>query len=587
MGTLKVRFPFNRGLVDRIKTLPNRRWNAQERHWSVPETDVVPLVELLRGEDFRFDQATCDLYAQMGGTAPLVADAAPRPGATLPGLFDVPMQANDEDPTPRRAPAGEDFTVSGLNEQVKRVLEAAFPSSVWLVGEISGFNKNAHRRHIGFQLVELREDGTKVSEVAATLFERERQEIERALAAADDPFRFEDEVTVRLRVSVELYVPWGSYRVVVQELDVRYTLGEAARRREEILRRLTAEGLVGVNSALPLPPLPLRVGLISSLKSDAYNDVRRTLEESGIGFRLTAHGARVQGHQTEPSVLNALDWFGERADQFDVLLICRGGGSRTDLAWFDSEALGRAVARFPLPIIVGIGHEQDHSVLDAVARRAKTPTAAAALLVQTVETSMSRLEELGRATLAAAAEAVRGAERRRLDAARRLVFAAGHLLQREQARLDQRRQRAVSGARTLLASARGTLGRWTTAIPRSAALLATRGATELAGLQRALLGSARRQAVTARDELRERSRRILPSARRRLELERERSDARERRMRLVDPQRVIERGYSILRLDDGRVLTDGSSAPAGTAVRAELRSGRLRLRSEGTYEGSE
>jgi exodeoxyribonuclease VII large subunit len=146
-------------------------------------------------------------------------------------------------------------------------------------------------------------------------------------------------------------------------------------------------------------PVPLRVGLITSLGSDAYNDVLRTLQESGFAFRVTAHGARVQGRSTEPSVLNALDWFRERAADFDVILVCRGGGSRTDLAWFDSVQLGRAVALFPLPVVVGIGHEQDFSVLDAVGWRAKTPTAAASLLVDAVARSLDDLELRGSAVL--------------------------------------------------------------------------------------------------------------------------------------------------------------------------------------------
>jgi len=194
---------------------------------------------------------------------------------------------------------------------------------------------------------------------------------------------------------------------VVEELDVHYTLGEAARRREEIVRRLTEQGLLGLNTSLPLAALPLRVGLVTSLGSDAYNDVLRTLEESGFAFRVLAHGARVQGHATEPSVLNALDTLRRHADALDVVLICRGGGSRTDLAWFDSETLGRAVAEFPLPVIVGIGHEQDRSVLDEVGRRCKTPTAAAALLVETVRAGLDAIETAASGLLDLAARRVR------------------------------------------------------------------------------------------------------------------------------------------------------------------------------------
>jgi exodeoxyribonuclease VII large subunit len=579
LGELRVRFPFDRTLVDRIKALPNRRWNAGERYWSVPEMDVVVLVDLLRHENFDFDEATRDLYGRMGGTARLGATPPVlRAAQTLPGLFDDPSPEESEiEP----AQGAGDFSVSQLNEKVRRVLESAFPSSIWLVGEVSGFNKSAHRKHVGFHLVELDEDGRKVSEVGATLFERSRREIESALKRAGDPFRLEDEVTVRVRVHVELYVPWGSYRVIVEELDVQFTLGEAARRREEIIRTLTEAGLADLNPGLPLPAAPLRVGLITSLGSDAYNDVLRTLQESGFAFDIAAHGARVQGHQTEPSVLNALDWFRDRADRFDVLLICRGGGSRTDLAWFDSEPLGRAVAEFPLPVVVGIGHEQDHSVLDAVARRAKTPTAAASLLVEAVRAAIDHVEMRGREILDASAAVLEREERTGIDRARRLSVAARGLVVDQRHRLSGQRQGVVIAARTLLGRARESLIRSSTLIPGHARSRLERGTLHLAGSLRALLRGARIRLDHAGWGLRRAVETVAPASERALRREQERLADRDRRIGLIDPRRVVERGFSILRLDDGRVLTEPAAAPPGSPVEAVLRGGRLRLRSEG------
>jgi len=541
-GALLVRFPFDPELVGRIKTLPSRRWNPGERHWWVPVGNVVRLVELLEPARFAFDAGTREQYRLHGGTRDLADPPRPEAGAAGPA----------------------DYTVSGLNEQVKAVLEGAFPQPIWLVGEVSGFNRNAHKRHVTFQLVEHGPDGKNVSSIDATLFEQARQKIARALADGGDALRLEDEVTVRLRVRVELHVPWGSYRVVVEELDPLFTLGEAARRREEILRRLAAEGLLERNAALPLPALPLRVGLVTSLHSDAYNDVLRSLQESCFAFSLIAHGARVQGHATEPSVLRALDALARRAADLDAVLICRGGGSRTDLAWFDSLALGRAVAGFPLPVIVGIGHERDFSVLDAVARRAKTPTAAAALLVERVRESVLALEHAGQAVLAAATEQL--AERRRHDAAqaRRIAQACRARVGRAQDELVYLRRRARRAGWTALAAARERLGRHARSLPRACrlGLARARGALDL--LQRALPSRAAQA----------------------LRRERERADARARRLHLVDPRRVVERGYSILRLDRGRVLTAADQAPAGTRVRAELCCGELDLRSEGRPAGT-
>lgn len=575
-GTFRVRFPFDRGLVDLIKTLPNRRWNAADRYWSVPEQDVVQLVDLLVERNFRFDEATRAYYRELGGTAALDAAPPAARGDVLPGLFDEPGAA---------VGATDDYSVSRLNEAVRQVIEAAFPQAVWLVGEISGFNRNAHKRHVSFQLAEHDATGRLVSSVGATLFDQTRSSIERSLAAAGDPFRLEDEVTVRVLARVELYVPWGSYRVIVEDLDVRYTLGEAARRREEIIRRLTEEGRVGVNSALPLPRFPLRVGVVTSIGSDAYNDVLRTFQESGFAFEITLHGARVQGRATEASVLNALDAL--RPLGLDVVLVCRGGGSRTDLAWFDSLELGRAVAGFPVPVVVGIGHEQDHSVLDAVGRRAKTPTAAAALVVEHVRGGLERVEATGGTILEAAALRLREEARAGAVRGRRLALASRALLGRESAELGHRRRRLARGAVALVGATRERLARWVRDVPRAGAALLGRHGGVLDGIRRGVAHATRRELAGAAERLARVAGAVGPRAARALGQERERSAARERRLALVHPRRVLERGYAIVRLEAGAVVTSAAMAPAGAALRAELGRGALRLRSEGPQKATD
>jgi exodeoxyribonuclease VII large subunit len=555
-GAYRIRFPFDRQLVDRIKTLPRRRWNASERYWWVPGEDLAPLVELLAPLGFQFDTATREAYAASGGTLSLEAsDSGGDESLSQPGLFDDRPAAAD-----RAEP--EDYSVSRLNRSVQAAIAAAFPGEVWLVGEISGYNRNAHKRHVSFQLVEHDAQGKTVSKVDATLFDSARQAIEQELTRAGDPFRLEDEITVRVRARVELYVPWGSYRVVVERLDLHYTLGEAARRREEIVRRLRESGLLDRNRALEFPALPLRVGLITSLGSDAQKDVLRTLEESGFAFRVLCHGARVQGRATEPSVLNALDYLREQAGDLDAVLICRGGGSRTDLAWFDSEALGRAVALFPLPVVIGIGHEQDRSVLDELGWRCKTPTAAAAFLVDRVRGSLEALERSCAAVLGLAVQR----------------------LAEERSEHARRGRRLALAARALLRGARQDLGHRRARAGRAAVMHLARRTTLLDGTARALAQAARRELAAARRTVAEAAGSLGPRAARRMAAEQDRTAQRDRRLYLIDPRRVLERGYALLRSDAGAVVTDAGRAPAGTPLRAELRRGTLALRSEGKLE---
>jgi exodeoxyribonuclease VII large subunit len=575
-GNLEVRFPFHRRLVDLVKTLPGRRWNPDGKYWSLPDDHVLETVEMLHPEGFGFCETTRRLYVDHGGTVPL--EPGPPPPSRQADLFGDPPV---ESPGPASTADPDDYTVLRLNEEVRAVLSRAFPDAVWLVGEISGFNKNAHKRHVSFQLAERDEAGKTLAEVGATLFERDKREIRRRLKAAGDPFALEDEITVRVRARIELYVPWGSYRVIVDDLDINYTLGEAARRREEIIRKLTEEGLVDVNRSLTFPEVPLRVGVITSLKSDAHNDVMQTLRESSFAFRVTVHGARVQGQQTEPSVLNALDWFRERSDDFDVVLVCRGGGSRIDLGWFDSENLGRAVARFPLPVIVGIGHERDFSVLDAVGWRRKTPTAAAAFLVEAVQTFVDRVEECGRVVLDLASRRIDAEARVGSDRAARLAMAAGNLLDRGWVTIAHQRDRVGRAADVLLRQARDDLARRASGIPLAAARHLGRRAEALEQASRQLAQGATRDLSEAARRTSRLAGLFRPATLRRIELETERIEARDRRLALVHPRRVLDRGYAILRTEGDGVLTDAGDAPAGSAVTAELRRGALRLRSEG------
>ncbi len=560
---LRVRFAYDRRLVELVKNLPGRRWHSDGKYWVVPDRHVVALVDLLAAEGFEFDRETRRLYLGRGGSP----SAFPAAGDDAGGAPLLPFGDPAEGPPPPADPGSRgDLTVSRLNAEARRALALAFPAPLWLVGEISGFNKSAHRRIVGFHLVERDEGGRSLAEVNAVLFEEARREIEAGLERAGSPFRLEDEILVRVRGSVELYEPWGQFRFRVTELDPSYTLGEAARRREEIVRRLVEQGLVGRNTSLPFPEVPLRVGLVTSLGSDAYRDVLRTLEESGFAFRVAAHGARVQGRSTEPSVLNALDWFRDRAGDFDVVLICRGGGSRTDLAWLDSEPLGRAVATFPIPVVIGIGHEQDVSVLDSVGWRCKTPTAAAAFLVDRVRASIERTEEIARSVLEAAAGSI--AEERRTHA--------------------ERSGRLARSVRALVATAGADLARRSAAAPRAAALLVERRRAALEQAVRQLVQGSLRDVASAGRRIAGALAGIAPRGLRRLAIETERLEARARRLHLLDPRRVVERGYAILRTASGRAIAEADAAPAGAEVLAELRRGRLRLRSEGPEpEGGE
>ncbi|MDP6943257.1 MAG: exodeoxyribonuclease VII large subunit, partial [Myxococcota bacterium] len=526
-GKLEISFDYDPELVEYVKTtVPRRAWNRDQRVWTAPETEVVAVVEALRPEGFAFDAATLALYDARAGDEP------------------------------------DHFTVTRLNQAAQRAMRGAFPEPVWLVGQLNDIDKairraetRGERAMLFFKLVEVDETGKEVASVGCKVTARVRTLIASKIARAGNPLTLTDETTVRLRGQVELYVPRGSYQLDITDIDVNYTLGEVARRREAIKRTLIAEGVLEQNRQRALPVLPLRIGLVTSLESEAYNDVLKTLRESGFAFSVLAHDARVQGSQTEPTVLSALAYFAAYAAELDVVLICRGGGSRTDLAWFDTEALGRAVATFPLPVLVGIGHETDEGVMDDVGWSHKTPTAAAAFLVDRVALALAGVED--RAYQIALASQRRIQEQRhRLDGlGRQLAEAVRGRLRLERQRVAARSERLVAGTRHRLDRARAGLRHSGHAIHQGASHLLSRRRAEVD--------------VTAERVGRE-SRRLLVRATERL-------GDRAVRLRLVNPDRVLERGYALLRRADGQTLRTITDAPAGTQLSARLSDGRLSL----------
>jgi exodeoxyribonuclease VII large subunit len=292
------------------------------------------------------------------------------------------------------------FTVAELNSDIGAVLGRAFPEELWVRGEIANLSRPPSG-HVYFDLV----DGDCA--LSVTLWASDRQVVNAVLRRSGGAVRMTDGTEVRIRVRVSWYAKRGQVSLRMLSIDTAYTLGRLAEARELLLHRLQAEGLLARQPALVMTPVPLTVGLVTSDNSAAAHDFLQTLEASGFGWKVVLVDARVQGIEAEASVLDALHRLLELADPVDVVCIVRGGGARTDLAAFDSEAIARAIAHFPRPILTGIGHEIDTTVADLVAhRRCLTPTACAGALVERVSEWYARLHDRRRSIVRAALRAV-------------------------------------------------------------------------------------------------------------------------------------------------------------------------------------
>lgn len=268
------------------------------------------------------------------------------------------------------------FSVTELVDRVNGVLHRDLGAGVWVRGEIQGWNERGP--HAYFRLVEDGPSGKAV--VNVQLFAPARARLRPLLER--HRLRLSDGIQVRVFGRLELYAPSGQLGLKVSDLDPTFTLGDLAARRDDLLRRLVADGRFDANRGRPLSAAPLRLGVVTSTASAAWADFVHEIERSGFAFQVQVADVRVQGPAAPQMISRAISWFSSRKG-LDAVVVIRGGGSRTELVTFDDEGVATAIANCPIPVFTGIGHEIDRSIADEVAHTAvKTPTACATALVE-------------------------------------------------------------------------------------------------------------------------------------------------------------------------------------------------------------
>ena len=282
-----------------------------------------------------------------------------------------------------------------LNGLVKRSIRSCLPDTYWIQAELSDVRTN-YSGHCYLEFVQKDASGNNLIAKArgtiwSNIFKMLKPYFEQETGQA-----FTSGIKVLVEVSVEFHELYG-YSLTVLDIDPTYTVGDMERKRREILRQLEEEGVIDLNKELEMPMLPQRVAVISSATAAGYGDFCNQLANNprGYGFRTELFSAIMQGERVEESIIVALDAIYERMEEFDVVVIIRGGGATSDLSGFDTYELAANCAQFPLPIITGIGHERDDTVLDKVAHtRVKTPTAAAEYLIARMDKCADALDEM-------------------------------------------------------------------------------------------------------------------------------------------------------------------------------------------------
>ena len=418
------------------------------------------------------------------------------------------------------------YSVVELAQAVNVTLKSHFGDGVWVRGEIQGYSERG--AHVYFRIAESGDNGKAVLDVA--LFANARLRLRPLLQK--HRLQLADGMKVRIFGALDLYPPTGRLSLKMSSIDPRYTLGEMALQRDDIVRRLVASGEYDANGRRELPLVPLRLGVVTSVGSAAWHDFTAELEQSGYGFVLHVIDVRVQGDLAADMVTAAITELSRRQD-LDVLIVVRGGGSRTELAVFDTESIARAIALSPVPVFTGIGHEIDTSVADEVAHSAfKTPTACAGALIERVQAFSTRTEATWAALAALGTRQIDQSATGLLDTARRIEQRTIASVERADQRLTDRSLRVTMSCRRVLDKATSHLQNSTTRVGRRALQFAVQELQTLGQI--------------------------------------------EARVRLLDPVHTLARGWSLTHTSDGRIVRDTSDLAIGTELLTTFARGQAR-----------
>lgn len=343
----------------------------------------------------------------------------------------------------------ETLTLFELNNLVHEVIEASFDDSYWVVGELSDVSTPAFGGHFYGELVQKDEESDRIVARARITCWARNYNILRLRFQKECGEMLRKGLQVKLLVKVNFHEQYG-FSLNVLDIDSTFTLGDLAKRRREILMQLEKDGILHDNQSLPLPRLLRRIAVVSSATAAGYGDFCNQLEQNDYGFHFDVRlfPAVMQGEQVPTSIIAALESILASKEQpFDLVVIIRGGGASSDLSDFDSYELAACIALYPLPVLTGIGHERDETVLDYVAHtRVKTPTAAAAFIIDHQAAEATLLDELYQRITRSAQERIRHEKQRLEHQQAFLPLLFTNLIQGRQNRLAILLQRMTSVA---------------------------------------------------------------------------------------------------------------------------------------------
>lgn len=289
----------------------------------------------------------------------------------------------------------EKLTLTELQLIIKDSLYMALPDMYWVIAEISEIREN-YNGHCYLELVEKHPDEISIRSRVKAVIWSSRYRFIKSFFENSTRESLREGIKILVRAKIDYHEIYG-LSLVINDIDPAFTIGEMALKRQMILKKLEEEGVLAMNKELDFPLVPQRIAIISSSNAAGYDDFMKHLTGNSFGyvFYTALIETPMQGNETEAGVIRALEKIAGHLEKFDLAVIIRGGGSQTDLSWFDNYNIAYYITQFPLPVITGIGHEKDLSVADIVAYRSlKTPTAVADFLIECMNNAEISLIEM-------------------------------------------------------------------------------------------------------------------------------------------------------------------------------------------------
>ncbi len=423
------------------------------------------------------------------------------------------------------------ITLSQLQLRIKEALSQGLPAGVWVVAEIADIKVNRTSGHCYLELVEKGSDnGVPKAKASAVVWRHTYGMLSSCFSGATGR-ELAAGMKVLVCASVTYHELYG-LSLNITDIDPLYTVGDMERQRQETIARLVEDGVFDLNRELGFPLVPQRIAVVSSSGAAGFQDFMNELAAGGYYFRAELFNTLMQGHGAEVSIIDALSQVADRMEEFDAVAIIRGGGSQSDLAFLNSYLLNFHIAQFPLPVIAGLGHDKDQSIVDMVAAVSlKTPTAVAGFFVERAAALDVKLD----------------------DMAVRINSSLSHRINAENMRLTQLSSAMVQCSAEALHRGQMRLSWFESELRRMESGVLMRHSSRLNILDTLM---------------KERVARVLDTASRRL------SEA-ERLIVSHDPQNILARGFAIVRRD-GVAINDASLLKEGDRLDITLYKGEIK-----------